>query len=355
MRRRLFLLALILVAAPAAAEEKKKTPFPSGVSRHAHGGIRFTIHLPVDFSMTKKYSLLVGLHGAGATDQDFATWYEPLVPHDVIVCCPKSATAAWATPDLKRVKALIRHLQKVLPIDPKRMHGIGFSNGGAHLGTIVFDRDLPFITACWMGSGFTGGKVPKRAKTDFAAMVMVGEKDRAYGAAKATVKALRKKVRRVDFESQPDLGHKIPDELMPFYYYWVRVMEGRFHPGDEESLDWHYDPESGLEAMKKDKKGGLVYFFDERDEKSEDAKHAQNVVLLDPAVRARARRVVAVMVDAEIEDDAVLMKKLGITKTPAFAVLTSEGKPVATFEGRIEASKLAEALKRVAPDEKRRR
>ena len=154
------------------------------------------------------------------------------------------------------------------------MHGIGFSNGGANLGTIVFDRKLPFVTACWMGSGFTGGKVPKRCKTEFAAIAMVGEQDRALGAAKATVKTLRKKVRRVDFESQPGLGHDIPDELMPFYYYWVKVMEGRFHPGDDESLDWHYAPEAAREEVKKEKRGGLLYFFDEKDAKDADAKHA---------------------------------------------------------------------------------
>ena len=329
-----------------------KPPFPIGVSRQAHGGIRFTIHLPVDFSMEKTYSLLVGLHGMNATDQDFATWYEPLVPHDVIVCCPKSALTTWAAPDLKRVKTLILHLKKILPIDGNRLHGIGFSNGGANLGAIVFDNDLAFSTGCWMGSGFAGGKVPKRCKDGFAAIVMVGEKDPAFGAAKSCLKTLKKKVRRVDFEVQPGLGHEIPDELMPFYYYWLKVMEGRFHPGDDESLDWHYAPETALEEMKTEKRGGLLYFFHEKDAKDADAKHAQNVVLMDPAVRALARRVVAGMVDAEIEHDAALMKKYGIGKTPALAILDPEGKLVAKFEGRIEAEAVAKELKRIVPASK---
>ncbi|MEN8150998.1 MAG: hypothetical protein ABFS86_14345, partial [Planctomycetota bacterium] len=243
----------------------------------------------------------------------------------------------------------ILHLSKILPIDRTKMHGIGFSNGGAHLGTIVFDKDLPFATGAWMGSGFAGGKVPKRAKTEFAAIAMVGEKDRALGAAKATVKMLRKKVRRVDFESQPDLAHEIPDELMPFYYYWLRVMEGRFHPGDEESLDWHYDAASAIETMKAEKRGGLVYFFDERDAKDADAKHAQNVVLMDPAVRPLARKLVAVMLDAEVEEDAALMKKWGLAKTPAFAVLSPAGVVKARFQGKIAAKALAPALAKVAP------
>ncbi len=354
MRRRLFLLTLVLVAlpvtGPAAGEDaKEKPPFPTGISRHAYGGIRFTIHLPVDYSKKKTYSLLFGLHGAGATDQDFATWFEPLVPHDVIVVCPKSAVASWATPDLKRAKTLILHLMKVLPIDEKRMHGIGFSNGGAHLGTIVFDKDLPFATGAWMGSGFSGGKVPKRAKTEFTAIVMVGEKDSALGAAKATVKMLRKKVRRVDFESQPDLDHKIPDELMPFYYYWLRVMEGRFHPGDEESLDWHYDLQGAVETVKSEKRGGLFYFFDEKDVNDPDAKHAQNVVLLDPAVRPLARKLVAGMADAEVPEDVALMKKWGVTKTPGFVVLAPDGTVVAKFEGEVEAKALAAALAKVTP------
>jgi hypothetical protein len=200
-----------------------------------------------------------------------------------------------------------------------------------------------------MGSGFSGGKVPKRAKTEFAAIAMVGEKDRALGAAQATVKTLGKKVHRVDLEIQPDLAHDIPDELMPFYYYWLRVMEGRFHPGDEESLDWHFDVAGALETMKEQKRAGLVYFFDERDKSNADAKHAQNVVLLDPLVRPRAKELVAVMCDAEIPEEAALMEKWGLSKTPAFAVFSPAGVVKAKFEGKIAAKALAAALAKVQP------
>ena len=356
MRRRLFLAAFVLLAATAAADEKEP-PFPEGVSRQIWGGLRFTIEMPVDFDAEKEYSLLVGLHGAGATDQDFATWFEPLVPYDFIVCCPKSAGPAWNPKDLDRVEALVGHLREVLPIGAGRMHGIGFSNGGANLGRIVFDPDLPFATGCWMGSGFAGGKVPKRARTEFAAIALVGEKDYAFGAAKATVKTLGKKVRRVDFESQPELEHRIPDELMPFYYYWVKVMEGRFLPGEDESLDWHRAPKRALEKMREEKVPGFFYFFDERDAAKDDerlarARHAQNVVLLDPLVRHYAKQVVAVIADVEVAGDAALMKEFGLTTTPAFAVLDEKGEVVARLEGKIETEALAKALRGIAPDRK---
>jgi predicted esterase len=351
MARRFFLIALLLLPLPASATEKKP-PFPAGKSVHIIKTLRCRIEMPVDFDASKKYSLLVGLHGMNATAIEFRTWFEPLVQKDVIVCCPKSTKASWSSDDIRNVRRVVAHLKTVLPIGEGRIHGIGFSNGGANLGPVVFDEKLGFSTACWMGSGFPGGKVPKEYRKTFAAIVLVGEKDPALSAAKRAVKALAKKVKRVDFESQPDLAHEIPDELMPFYYYWVTVMEGRFFPGEDESLDWYRAPESALETMKEDKRGGFLYFFDEKDVKNADAKYVQNVTLMDPAVRVHAKRLIAAILDVEIEEEGALFKKYGLKKTPAIVVLKPDGTTLARFEGRIEPKALAGALAKVVPSQR---
>jgi hypothetical protein len=137
-------------------------------------------------------------------------------------------------------------------------------------------------------------------------------------------------------------------------------MEGRFYPGEDESLDWNRVPSIAFEEMKEKKRGGLVYFYDERDaaegvdpKRKADAKHAQNDVLFEPEVRRYAKKLVAVIADAQYEKDAAVMKRLGLSKTPAIAVLDPECEVVARFEGHIEAGALAAALSQVAPEKKK--
>jgi hypothetical protein len=183
-----------------------------------------------------------------------------------------------------------------------------------------------------------------------AVLALAGDRDPAYGAAKQTPVLLRKKVRYGEFRCQEDLGHEIPEELMPYYYYWVTVMEGRCTPGEDVSFDWSVDIESGREEMAERKVGGLVYFTLAEDEAIEDYRHLQNVVFFDPLVRHYGGQLVAMLGEKEI--DEAEYQALGLTKTPAVVVLTPEGKVAATFQGKVETAALVKALRSVAGDRK---
>ena len=45
-------------------------------------------------------------------------------------------------------------------------------------------------------------------------------------------------MRSAEVRLQPNLGHKWPRELMPYYDWWVGVQEGRFTPGETLAFDW---------------------------------------------------------------------------------------------------------------------
>ncbi len=339
----LFLLALLLLLPTALAEDAP--PFPLGESSQEYAGLRFHLEIPDDFKADKKYSLLVALHGMGASETSYASWFVPLLYRDFIICAPKSKGAGWSKPDIAAVRRIVAHLTEKLPIAKDRIHAAGFSNGGAHLPFLVFEGDVPFATVCFMGSGFGGGKVPASAKK-MAALALAGTLDPMATAAKRTPKMLKGKVRRADVRLQEDLAHEIPEELMPFYFHWLTVMEGRFFPGEDDSFPWTDDLEIALEELKEEPRPSFFYFFNDQDTEKAAARHVQNEVLLDPLVYEQAKTFHPVKLDIDLAGD--YFHSLDLTRTPAIVVFDAERKVVKRFEGDIDATDLAATLRAVA-------
>jgi predicted esterase len=345
MRRILFVLILLVPPAVLGAEER---PFPAGKSTASLGGLSWHVEMPMKWDPAREYSLLVCLHGAGATGESLASWFGPLVGDDFILLAPQAKGPAWNKPDVEIVRGVVKDLLPKLRIGAGRLHATGFSNGGMHLPFLVFEDAPAFATVCFMGSGFGGGRVPARARKEMAALALVGAEDRFFGAAKETPKRLEGKVRRADFLAQKDLAHEIPDQLIPYYYSWLRAMEGRFHPGEDGSFPWIDDLSVAKETLAESKGPSFFYIFDEKDEHDADAKHLQNEVFLDPAVQEAGRRLTAVKIDRELEEE--FFTSLGLTKTPAVVVMKPGPEPLAKFEGKIDAKPLAAALRTVTPD-----
>jgi len=245
----------------------------------------------------------------------------------------------------------VAHLSGLVKFGKGRLHATGFSNGGMHLPYLVFAEKPAFATVCFMGSGFGGGKVPARAKAEMAALAICGAQDPFLPAAKATPDRLKGKVRRADFMAQEGLGHDIPDALLPFYFHWVKAMEGRFFPGDDTSFPWVDDLAAAQERLGGGEEACFVYLFDERDKGNEDCRLLQNEVFLDPLVQHYGRRLTAVKIDRELEPE--FHESLRLAKSPAVVLWKSglaPGDITAKFEGRIEAKALAEALRALCAD-----
>jgi len=171
--RRSRLLLPLLLSAIARAAEENPIPGKPGAHRAELEGLRCRLEIPAGFDPAREGSLVVALHGAGSNDDEYASWFEPLVADGFAVCSPQSRNVAWTRPDVEIVKRLVLRLTKALNVGPGRLHGAGFSNGGAHLGDVVFEPRLRFATACWMGSGGTGGRVPRRARKEMPAIAVL--------------------------------------------------------------------------------------------------------------------------------------------------------------------------------------
>lgn len=323
--------AALLLPLLLAAEE-----FPAGLSTPVLEGLKTWVVVPQGASKETPASLVIVLHGAGGTADGMAGTFAAWEDGNYVVCAPKSTGQTWTPADLQAVLRIGARLKAALPIDPKRVHVVGFSNGGWNLSPLAFDDALRPLTATWVAAGYNGGSVPKWAKTGLSVLALAGSADGNADAARKTVPALREKVRRAEVRLQPGLGHSWPDQHNEYLRWWMGAAEGRFVPGEDRNFEWGEDLAAALGTLKGKKAGGvLVYLHDD----SEISRAIQNDIFQDPLVRHYGSRLACVK-----------LPRAGGPFDAAVAVLKRDGKPHTLFTDKVTARSLAAALRAVSPD-----
>jgi len=336
----------LLLAAAAAAFAGD---YPAGMSVQTIEGVETGLLVPPELSPEHPASLVILLHGAGDNGPNLVRALGGWDKEGYVVCAPSATEDTWDPKDLAAAKRIALQLMKEMPIDKRKVHAIGFSNGGWNVDTIAFDDDLKPVSATWIAAGFRGGGVPKWAKKGFGALALAGTDDKNADAARKTVDLLDGKVRSVEVRLQKGLGHEWPHEHDAYLLWWVGVMEGRFEPGKDLNFAWTDDLSAALEPLKQQKKGGVVVYVWSPDDKSKpEARALQSETLMDPLVRHYGNQLGAVKLEA---GDPVATK-LGVTATPAIVVLDKGGDVKKLLAGKFSAKSLAAALKSVAPDSK---
>jgi predicted esterase len=351
MRFAMLVVVLLLLLRAEGAALAEDWPYPSGRSSHSLHGLAVELDLPQTLSREKPASLVVILHGNGGSATGMAGALRGWAAEGYVVCAPKSTDIGWSASDVKAVLQIVDTVKAKLPIDPKKVHVVGFSNGGWNLPTLAFHDELRPCSAAWVASGCTAGP-PKWAKKDLGVIAMAGTEDSAARSSRETVKMLTGKVRSIEARFQPGLGHKWPRELMPYFQWWMGAMEGRFVPGVDMNFDWGESIEEAVASLAGVKRGGvLVYAFQESDAQSAKAKSLQNVLLMDPLVRHYGNQLKAVKLDYAKHREA--LEALGVKATPALVVLSRSGKVKKVLGAKsLKARKIASALKSVAPNKK---
>ncbi len=334
-------LALLALAAAAFAAD-----YPAGKSVQTIEGVETALLVP-DASPRQPASLVILLHGAGDNGPNVINAMVSWCEEGYFVMAPTASAGTWDTSDLAAAKRVALHLLKTCPIDPKRVHTVGFSNGGWMLAGVAFDEDLKPCSATWIAAGFKGGAVGKWAKKGLGALALAGTLDPNADAAAGTVDLLRDKVRCVEVRLQEGLDHAWPHDHDDYMLWWMGVMEGRFEPGKDSNFAWGDDLDVALEGLKPKRKGGvIVYVWSPEDAAKPEAKELQNEVLMDPLVRHYGSQLAAVKL--EVIDPVAT--KLGATASPSVVVLDKDGAVKKLLAGKITAKALASALRSVAPD-----
>jgi predicted esterase len=341
----------LLLASLSLLPQAQAAPFPAGESTQQLEGLKCTLEMPSGFDVAKEHSLIVILHGNGGTDDGMARSLMHLCKDDFVVLAPKSTGVGWSATDVDAVRRMAADLKKRLHVGERRLHAIGFSNGGWNLAPIAFDEALRCQSGCWIAAGWQGGSVPKHAKKEMGVLALAGTEDPNREAAEKTVTLLDEKVRSVECRLQPGLGHAWPDQLVPYLSWWLKVQEGRYVPGACAAFEWKASPQAALDAAAAaaTKGGAFVWWYSASgDGANEKAKTFQNDVTRHRLVQRFGQQLAAAKVDRDA--DAEGFAKAGLKATPAVVVYDAAGKVKAVLQEKIDAKALAAALRSVAPD-----
>ena len=353
-------LAAAFGAAARTAVSQDAAPFPPGESSQTLEGLNVMIEMPAAFDPAQEHSMVVVLHGAGGSESGMARSLAFMTKDDYVIVAPKSKGQVWEQADIEAVQRITADLKKRLHIGERRLHGIGFSNGGWNLAPVVFDEGLRFQSATWVAAGYKGGKPPKHAKKELGVLAFAGGDDPNRSAAASTVPALEGKVRSAEVRIQPGIGHEWPTKLMPYYGWWAGVQEGRYTPGDCAVYEWAESPAAALADAAARKTGALVYWWSAEDGGStaKDANAAearrdksrafQNDALRDNLVQHFGVQLAAAQCDRASDPEG--FAKTGLKTTPALVVYDSAGKVKAKIEDKPDPKTIASAFRSVAPD-----
>lgn len=339
------MFGLLVCVAPVRADDPPK--YPKGYSRQKYDRRAFELIVPEVEPEERGYSLLllVSVNGRDDLAQTFAS----MASEGFVVCAPKSrflgikgAGENWAANEGPELVDLTNHLVKALGIDPRRTHVLGYKDWAGFLPLVAFAKKARFRGVCFVESVYRGGSVPSRARKDMGVLVIGKGPMETVPADQRIVPYLSKKFRVAEYRHD----EPVPS---PYMRYWFGVMEGRFTPGHDLSLNWldaGTDVEGFLAARVAGARPCLLYFFAPGDEAKPEAKDVQNEVFFDPKVREGATGVATYKLNRKTYDS--VFKSLGLTETPAVVVLDKSGSAVARLEGGIRARKLARALRKVA-------
>lgn len=345
-------LLLCLLSTTVVWAEDEKAAYPAGRSTQQIEGLKVELGVPAGLVKDKPASLVVVLHGAGGSATGMAAAMREWVPEHYVVCAPKSSGQVWSDSDVAKVKKIIQHLLTTLPIDKTKLHVVGFSNGGFSLGPLAFDDDLKPRTATWVASGYRGATPPKWAAS-MGVLALAGTLDANAASARETVKHLRKNVEVIEARFQPGLGHKWPTELMPYFRWWTGAREGRCTPGVDMNFAWGTDQAAALQAVGRQKKGGVFVYAYKSDATDQTATDLlQNEVFMDPLVRHYGAQLHPTKLDAVAHGET--LAALGVTSYPAVVVLKKDGKVRKILQGKtLKERKILAALRSGAPNKKK--
>lgn len=346
-------ILIVLVLWPTSAHAEDAEPYPSGRSTQRIEGLKTVLVRPEGEAAAEVRSLVVALHAAASPAANMADAFKAWTEHGYVVCAPEARDLTWEVGDLESVIRIIPHLVEALALDPKRVHLVGYSDGGTHLDRVAFDDDVKPCSATWVAATYNGNRVPRWARDSLGALVLIGQKDEQIRSLRAGADRLRGKVRSIELRAAEGVGHRFPYDERPYLLWWMGVQEGRITPGDDLGFDWTEDLPAAIASQEGKSKGGLlVWIYAAEDSEQDAAMTLQAEVLLDANVRFLGRQLACVKLD--LAKSKELLAPFGVETSPALLVLDTKGEVEKLFQDEFSARKVASVLKKLAPERKPR-
>ncbi|HXF93280.1 MAG TPA: hypothetical protein VNK46_11040 [Nitrospiraceae bacterium] len=184
---------------------------------------RFGLYVPPSYEPVKDYALVVCLHGAGFTGDQYLERWRTRLGDDYILACPTIPRGAWWTRSAEDlVLATIRVVQSRYRIDPDRIFLTGMSNGGIGAWIIGAHHATRFAGLAPMAGGLDEVLFPFLSNLRWTPVYVIhGRKDQVMPV---------------------DLSRSITKELSRLGYTFVYREHDRTHP----VAGGHYFPREEL-------------------------------------------------------------------------------------------------------------
>jgi predicted esterase len=222
MRKYILVLVLILggtYLSPLHGEEKQPQtggPFEVKLDKPAS---KYWMYVPEEYTPYRSCPLIVGLHGAGSTAENFIRAFtSEAQKNQYIIAAVKSQGQSWSPRDgdEKLILDVMEHVRKNYTIDPERIFLAGFSAGAAMTCWFGFKNHSLFRGLAPMSMVQEG--FDNKAAEHLMVLIVCGDRDRSYPSCKQMYENLKKEKFDTELHTMAGIGHTIDQTTIPWLF-----------------------------------------------------------------------------------------------------------------------------------------